>query len=255
MNIVLIGSGNTAHALGRMCRRSGHEILQVFGRNAAKVPVLASELEAMPVIGRWEMISPDADLYVVALPDQFLPELHQYFSPARGMVVHTAGSVPLSVLDKVSHDHGVLYPLQSLRAEVLHYSNIPLIVDGNTPENKTLLGDFAATLSGQVVYAGDEQRLHMHLAAVWVSNFTNYLYTIAWDICHQKGVDFRVLLPLMEHTVGRLHHFTPSEMQTGPAIRGDANTIGRHLELLHNDAKTRELYQLLSDAIAQYHRK
>jgi predicted short-subunit dehydrogenase-like oxidoreductase (DUF2520 family) len=115
--------------------------------------------------------------------------------------------------------------------------------------------DFAATLSPIVSAANDEQRLYLHLAAVWVNNFSNYLFTEASDICRENGVDFNMLLPLMEHTVWRLHLSPPASMQTGPAVRGDIKTMERHLNLLSEKPLAGKIYELLSEAIAQYHTK
>jgi predicted short-subunit dehydrogenase-like oxidoreductase (DUF2520 family) len=254
MQIVLIGSGNAATALGHLCHRGGHKIVQVFGRNKISVDALAKTIEAAPVY-QWSEITHEAELYIVSLPDSVVPTLHENFSLQKGMVVHTAGAVPMQALSKVARNYGVLYPLQSLHKNVIEYSNIPLLVDGNTPEDKTLIADFAATLSGKVAYATDEERIKLHVAAVWVNNFANHLYTIAWDFCHENQLDYFLLLPMMETTVNRQYHGKPSDFQTGPAIRGDQATIVKHLSLMEGNPEWQELYQTLTDEIARYYKK
>lgn len=254
MQIVLIGSGNAATALGHLCYRGGNKILQVFGRNSATAMELAKALDAEATF-EYEAITRDADLYIVALPDSVVPTLHEHFTLKKGLVVHTAGAVPMDALKKVSRNYGVLYPLQSLHKKLMAYSNIPLLVDGNTPEDKTLIADFAATLSGKVAYANDVERAKMHVAAVWVNNFANHLYTIAWDFCSREGLDFSLLLPMMEQTVNRIQVGKPADFQTGPAIRGDKPTMQKHLDLMEGMPEARDLYQQLSAAIAAYHKK
>ncbi len=254
MQIVLLGSGNVATAIGQLCSKAGHSVVQVYGRNPETSHKLANILGAKSV-DSWERITHMADLYIAALPDSFLPMLNQHLTLPKGMVVHTAGAVPMLSLAGVARNFGVLYPLQSLKTEENLPDNIPFLVDGNTPEDKTLLTDFAATLSPNVAVANDVQRLNLHLAAVWVNNFTNYLFTEAWEICREKGVDFRMLLPLMEHTVERLKHHPPATMQTGPALRGDYITMEKHLDLLADRPESATLYQTISDAIIRYHHK
>jgi predicted short-subunit dehydrogenase-like oxidoreductase (DUF2520 family) len=254
MDIVIIGSGNAATALGHLCHRGGHKILQVFGRNMVTVDALASAIEAAPVY-QWSDITPEAALYIVALPDTAIPTLYENFTLQKGMVVHTAGAVPMQALNKVARNYGVLYPLQSLHKKVMSYSNIPLLVDGNTPEDKTLIADFAATLSGKVAYANDEERIKLHVAAVWVNNFANHLYTIAWDFCHENQLDYSLLLPMMEETVSRQYHGKPADFQTGPAIRGDQATIVKHLSLMEGKPEWQELYQILTNKITRYYQK
>ncbi|MFL5774360.1 MAG: NAD(P)-binding domain-containing protein, partial [Flavisolibacter sp.] len=44
MDIVIIGTGNTASILGRKLKAAGHRILQVFGRDSMAASKLAYEL-------------------------------------------------------------------------------------------------------------------------------------------------------------------------------------------------------------------
>jgi predicted short-subunit dehydrogenase-like oxidoreductase (DUF2520 family) len=254
MNIVIIGSGNVGTALGHACHRANHKLVQVFSRNIAHAEELAQALEAQP-ISEWKDLTQDADIYMVALPDAMIPLLHNFFHVDKGMVVHTAGAVSVHALQKVSRNYGVLYPLQSLSKKMVAYSNIPLLVDGNTIEDKTLIADFAATLSGKVAYANDEERLKLHVAGVWANNFTNHMYTIAYDLCQHFQVEFQLLLPMMEHSVGRLHFAPPATFQTGPAIRGDASTLETHLAIMKDYPAYQILYSKLSEAIYAYHKK
>ncbi len=252
MKIVLLGSGNVATCLGRLCIFAHHEVIQVFGRNASSVAKLTEEMNSKPVM-EWSEIDPDADFYIAAVSDGALEHLHQHLKLVRGILVHTAGAVSMQVLSKISKNYGVLYPLQSLRKEIAHYHHIPLLVDGNTPDDKTLISDFAASLSGKTGYANDAQRLRLHLAAVLVSNFTNHLFTLANDFCTREKLDFNLLLPLMEHTVSRLHSFPPNLLQTGPAVRNDTGSMETHLELLSNYPGIAGIYQQMTKSIQDYH--
>jgi predicted short-subunit dehydrogenase-like oxidoreductase (DUF2520 family) len=248
MQVVIIGSGNVGSALGHACHRANHSIVQVYSRTPEHAKSLAAVIGAQPV-SHWNEITLDADFYIVALPDAMLDKLHTHFQMQKGLVVHTAGAVPVDTLKNVAPNYGVLYPLQSLHKNMMSYNSIPLLVDGNTVEDKTLIMDFAATLSEKVAYANDEERLKLHVAAVWVNNFPNNLYSIAYDLCRHFGVDFSLLLPMIEHTGGRLHFGTPSEFQTGPAQRGDVKTMETHIALMVGFPAYQELYERLSDEI------
>jgi predicted short-subunit dehydrogenase-like oxidoreductase (DUF2520 family) len=251
MKIVLLGSGNVATCLGRLCLFANYEVLQVFGRTPASVEELAKEMNAEPVT-EWSAISKDADFYIAALSDGALAAFADNLQLEKGIIVHTAGAVSMEVLSGVSKNYGVLYPLQSLRKEIVHYHHIPLLVDGNTPDNKTIIANFAASLSGKTGFANDADRLRLHLAAVLVSNFTNHLFTIANDFCLQEKIDFNLLLPLMEHTVSRLHSFPPNQIQTGPAVRNDLTSIQNHLDLLKDYPNIAHLYQVMTQSIQAY---
>ena len=164
MRIVIIGSGNVASVLGRLCKQNGHQVLQVISRNANHAKELADELNCAYADYSGDMNS-HAELYLVAVADTALFDLNQNFSVGNKLILHTAGSVSKDVLKNVSVNYGVLYPLQSLRKEMQYANDIPMLIDGNTEETITLIEDFAKTLSVNVTKANDEQRLKLHVAA------------------------------------------------------------------------------------------
>jgi predicted short-subunit dehydrogenase-like oxidoreductase (DUF2520 family) len=239
--------------LGEKIRLAGHTLVQVVARREEPAALLAAEL-GCGYTTRWEETDRNADLYLAALSDQALEELGTILTLPGRLVVHTAGSVAASVLKPVSARSGVLYPLQSLRAAIRPYPEIPLLIDANQPEDLPAIEAFARTLSPQVERAGDDTRLKLHLSAILVNNFTNYLYILADRFCQREGMDFSLLLPLIRETAGRLGRYPPEEMQTGPAIRGDRATIEKHLKLLSNYQDIKELYELFTIKIEDDYR-
>ncbi len=255
MKIVLIGSGNTATVLGKKMYRSGHAILQVYSRNLQHAKELAAELNAS-FTDSLTTLSADADLYVIAVSDTVVETVAGQFTTGNKPVVHTAGSVSMEVLQPVSSNYGVLYPLQSLRKDMERIPEIPFLVDGCTSEIKALLCDFAASLSSEVKVCTDDQRLNMHLAAVISSNFTNHLYALTQEFCNHHQLSFDLLLPLINEVAFRLRVGQAANLQTGPARRGDDATIQKHLQLLSEDESLKQLYKLLSQSIqTMYHKK
>jgi predicted short-subunit dehydrogenase-like oxidoreductase (DUF2520 family) len=248
MRIVLIGSGNAATVLGRKIKTAGHEIIQVYSRHLYNAGELADELQS-EATDVYENISTEAHLYIVALSDTALHELHLNWNAGNRLVAHTAGAVSIKALEKVSKNHGVLYPLQSLRKERTDYDDFPLLVDGNNNENLSLLNDFALTISKTVRQADDEHRMHLHVAAVIVNNFTNHLYTLAESYCNSHDVSFSLLKPLIIETADRIQEFLPANMQTGPATRNDLKTIEKHKELLTDHPLLLELYNQFTKSI------
>lgn len=249
MRVVIVGAGNVATVLGRLIKKAGHEVLQVVSRHSNNARILATELNCA-FADNSGVVDKTADLYLIAVTDSAMGQLDDTYHLGNKLVVHTAGSVSKEVLKNVTHNYGVLYPLQSLRKQNMELQqDIPLLVDANTDEALTLLQDFARTLSGNVSKANDEQRLKLHVAAVLVSNFTNHLYTLAADYCSKEGADFKLLLPLIEETALRLRHHLPGEMRTGPAIRKDIKTLEKHLRLLAPYPSIHNIYLKITDSI------
>jgi len=250
MNISIIGSGNVATVLGKRIASTGHHIREVFSPTKKHAIELAESIGASPC-SNWEEMDMSSDLYLAAISDQGLIQLCGYLNLDNKLIVHTAGSVSIHVLRSVSKNYGSFYPLQSLRKELNRIPDIPFLVDGNSNESLTLITDFAKGISDQVHRASDDQRLTLHLAAVIVNNFTNHLYSLTEKFCADNGVEFKLLSPLMSETTARLHDFSPSQTQTGPAARGDLETIAKHLQLLKTNPELRELYSVISKSIMQ----
>ena len=250
MDIVIIGTGNVATVLGRKFRMAGHQIVQVAGRNVAAISLLAKEWETT-CTDKWALINASADIIIIAVTDNAIGELAIQIKAPDCVVVHTAASVSKNMLEKSSPHFGVFYPLQSLRKDLKNIPDIPVLYDGSDEMTNTLLKKLAGTISTTpAAQAGDDMRLKLHVAAVIVSNFTNYLYTIAEDFCRKEALDFQQLLPLIEETAVRIRNISPGKVQTGPAIRHDNATIHKHLALLEKYPEIKKLYSFLSENIA-----
>lgn len=248
MNIVIIGTGNTATVLGRKLVAAGHRIVQVFGRDSNAASRLAYELNTEST-SYWNVVNRQADLYLLAVSDIAIAEIRRELNLPDRTVVHTAASVPKNILKGAAAHYGVLYPLQSLKKETLSLPEIPVIIDASDPDTLALLDGLAHSISDTVVEADDEQRAKLHLAAVFCNNFTNHLYALAADYCAREGLDFRLLLPLIRETAARVATMPPQQSQTGPALRNDRSTIDRHLALLRDHPALQRIYTLMTESI------
>jgi predicted short-subunit dehydrogenase-like oxidoreductase (DUF2520 family) len=104
----------------------------------------------------------------------------------------------------------------------------------------------AFSISNRVVELDSEKRLYLHLAAVIANNFTNHLLAQSEKILKLQQLPFDLLKPLVEETVKKAFEGSPFKNQTGPAVRNDQTTIQKHLEMLSEDEKLRELYQIIT---------
>lgn len=250
MDIVIIGTGNTATVLGRKLRNAGHRIVQVYGRDNKEASELAYELNTDST-NYWNVVNRNADLYILAVSDIAIEEILQELRLPDKTIVHTAASVSKNILKEGSEHFGVFYPLQSLKKEIDHLPEIPVIIDASDKATLDMLDVLAHSISDKVVEAGDEKRARLHLAAVVVNNFTNHLFALVEAYCKAEGLDFNLLFPLIKETTSRLNEISPSKTQTGPAIRNDQPTIEKHLELLQQYPQLQKMYELFTKSIRQ----
>lgn len=254
MNIVMIGTGNTATVFCRLIAGSGHEIVQIVGRNQAHAAALAEQYGTHPGnLSDTAYLS--ADLYIVALQDAPLYQMEN-LAPLKGkFVVHSAGSVPMDVLAAITDRYGVLYPLQTLSKQTDHVPEVPLLVSANHQPGLKLLLELARSMSPLVSEADDQQRLAYHIAAVFVSNFSNHMFALAQSFCEREGVEFSRLMPLMQEVVARARMHSPGHTQTGPAVRDDRVTIQKHLAALEQHPEMHRVYEEITNSILRLHGK
>lgn len=247
MEIVLLGSGNVATHLATALNEAGYKIVQLYSRTMRNAELLASKVGAEPV-DRVDTLYRAADFYIFSVKDAALPEIVSQMPPTTGIWVHTAGSVPLSVLSP-HKERGVLYPLQTFSKErELDLRDIPFFIEGESSATIAMLNELVKSISEKVfLLSGDKRRL-LHLAAVFASNFTNHMYTLASEIMDEEGLQFFLLHPLIAETAAKAMTMDPHAAQTGPALRFDEEVIKKHLDLL-GDPMKKELYALLSKSI------
>ena len=191
----------------------------------------------------------DADLYVVSISDSALSTLDYSAFPPQALVVHTAGSIPMDVIPLSRR--GVFYPMQTFsRQRIVDFSDIPIFVEASSEDDTTFLFDFARTINNKVYRLSSADRIYLHLAAVYCSNFVNHCYAMSEEILRQHGLPFSVMLPLVDEVAAKVHQVSPQEAQTGPAIRHDYNVIRHHLSLLEDQPRLHEIYEIMSKHIA-----
>ena len=224
---VLIGAGNVASFL-KANIKSPFELTCVGGRN------------------RICPVPKDADLYIIAVSDRSISSVAQELMNVEGLVVHTAGSVPMDVL---SHERrGVFYPLQTIsKKRQIPVSRVPFYVEASQPQDLELLQLLAESMGSKAQQMDSERRKYLHLAAVFCCNFVNRLYGITAELLAEHDIPFSAMLPLIHETADKMDELTPSEAQTGPAVRWDEAVMTQQMTLLNDEQK--QLYQLLSKSI------
>lgn len=249
MKVVMIGAGNVATHLSVALKANGFTILQIFSRTEQAASHLAKKIESAWTNNIQEL-NQEADIYIFALKDDVLSETIAKINIPNAIFLHTAGSVDISVFAKKNNSYGVIYPLQTLsKAKNVDFSQVPLFVEGNNAETTEILFDIAEKLSIKCFKINSEQRLKIHLSAVFASNFVNYMYTVAEKIVGETELPFSILEPLILETAYKISTLSPQKAQTGPALRFDTEVMKKHILLLEEKPQLQELYSLISKEI------
>ncbi len=249
--IVIIGTGKLAWHLGSALKSAGFEIVQVVGRTAEKSGKLAQELGAQFVVSI-DSVNLYADLYVLCVSDDIIHEVIKTMPVVNGICVHVSGSKGIDVFGEKYKNFGIFYPLQTFsEGRKLNFIDIPILIEANSEVNNKKLIMFAENVSNNVFEVNSEERIKLHLAAVFVSNFVNALLSVGNELISETNLPFRILYSLVLETVNKAFDSNPDHSQTGPALRGDHGTMDAHLQMLQNKPELAALYSLFSNYITQ----
>lgn len=254
MKIAIIGAGNVASHLAPAFFEKGHQIECIFNRTFSKAVKLAEKCQSK-AIDDLSKITADSEIYLIAVSDDAIvpvvKELDNILD-ARSLVMHTAGNVPSNVFSPYFKNFGVFYPLQSfVTGRHISLENVPLCYCASNAESALIINKAASGIFENIMLMSDEKRQKLHIPAVIVNNYINYLCATAKGYCEKEGLPYDLLFPLMEETMDRI--WTSEDlmsMQTGPAIRGDHKTINRHLKELKPYPDLQRLYRYLARHIS-----
>jgi len=253
-NVVIIGAGNLATQLALSLFEKGIQVKQVYSRKIESASELAGKMNAA-FTNNLSDLDTKADLYVIAVKDSAIQEvLENIVIDEDQLIVHTAGSVPMNILEGFSTNYGVFYPLQTFsKSRKIDFSDIPICIEASHATTFLELEKLGEKLSSSVNQINSEERKTLHLAAVFVNNFVNHLYAVGADILHDKKLDFDLLKPLIRETAEKIESLTPIEAQTGPAKRNDQNTIDAQLKMLQDKPEFQKIYSFATESIFRLH--
>lgn len=268
LNISFAGAGNTAYRLSLSLKAAGCNVSYVWNRSheaACTLVKILNKHENNPhnlnkTIST-ENISnlSDSDVILLTLSDDAIKDVFSIISEfesvksGRTIVCHTSGATSIDILNSIPH-YAVFYPLMTLsKNKPVDMKIVPFLLESSDQPTQEVLVKLCDYLGAEYRECSSEERLRMHLAAVYVSNFVNYLLGLSYDISSPYHT---FLLPLATETVRKAFLYGhPGYVQTGPALRNDTTTILKHLEILKDMDEHRVVYELITKQIGNSSKK
>ena len=251
--VFIFGAGRAGRSLARALRAGGVQIVGLHGRHAS----IDEGITAGAPPG--SLGSASCVLVTVrdAQLDSALATLATASLAPQAIVLHASGSADpgaLTDLRSAGHPCGTFHPLVALSdpahaPQTLRGAWIGVDGDGDARRVSERL---AAAVGAQVLYIPPGEKPRYHAAAVFASNFPTVLMCLAEELLREVGiapeVAGRALHPLFASAVENLRGGAGADALTGPIVRGDTNTVERHLLALRARAHpdTLDAYRALS---------
>jgi len=247
----MIGAGNVSTHISRHFLSAGHQISCVYSRSEESAQRLSGEL-GVPGTSHMEEVPLEADFFIFCVPDLAVAEVAGQLRGRNGIWLHTAGALSIEVFQSIVNEFGVLYPLQSLSKDrIIGKDQIPFLLEASSLLVMERITSLANSISEKVEKVDSHTRLKVHLAAVFANNFSNHMVHVAQQILEEANLDAGLLDLLLEETFHKLRVMDSFSAQTGPAVRGDQETMNKHRELLKDHPELEKLYTFISRDITR----
>lgn len=263
--LAIIGGGRVGQTLGRIWLERGWPIVAVTCRDATHASSAAAFIKttaAADNVAAAEL----ARILIVTTSDGAVAPTVEALADAGAIradhvVLHTSGALQLIALDAAREAGaavGSIHPIHSFAAPVSDPGRLAGVVWGVTaePAARDMALRLVADAGGEPAEVDDADRAVYHAAAAVASNAT--VGVLGFAIALLKSCGFaddlaeRALLALARQTLDNVKEMGIIDALTGPVVRGDIDTVARHLAALGSrEGEAAEDYRVLSRLVLE----
>lgn len=259
MNIGIVGAGNVGVALAMALKEKGFKLGGLCCRTEESARRASEKLGVAYSMGP-EEVTRHADIVFITTPDRVIGDVCREIAQNGGfrdgqVVLHTSGAHDSTLLEPAKQAGAnilSMHPLQTFPSSETGFQNLPgsyFTLEGD--ERALEVGQkLVAALEGVALTIPTEMKPLYHASACVVCNYFVALIDLGLKMMEVAGVDRRkalpAMMPLIEGTLANMKRVGVPQALTGPIDRGDASTIGRHLEKMKEAMpRVMEIYRLL----------
>jgi predicted short-subunit dehydrogenase-like oxidoreductase (DUF2520 family) len=250
-NVAIIGPGKVGTSFGILYARNGGRVIAVGGRNLDKTKAAAAQINGNVISTSMHDAAQSADYIIISVSDDAIQSVCETIAEEKGfregsVVIHCSGALSSLVLasahDKCTCHLGSMHPLQTFPDVSSALQKLPGAYCFYEGDRETLpfINHFAQVIGMIPVQIERNLKSLYHVSAVIACNYLIALFDAAIETASLSGIEPKdawfALRPLIEATVQNVDTLGTTSALTGPIVRGDADTVRKHLRDLDNTA-------------------
>jgi len=259
-DIAIIGAGKLGTALGYSLSKKGYRVKALSCRS------LSSVKESHRIIGEGKAFTDniqtakEGEVLLLCVPDGKIEKVVQELAQGalrwrEKYVFHCSGLLPSEVLKPLKAKGALtasLHPVQSFSQKEGELEKFKGVYFGLEGDNKALdlARQIVSLLGGYSLFIRGQDKALYHAACSMASNFFIVLLDVALSLLKSIGLEegqaFETLMPLVQGTLHNVKEFNIENSLTGPVIRGDQESVERHLDALRKFPGYYEIYLCLA---------
>jgi predicted short-subunit dehydrogenase-like oxidoreductase (DUF2520 family) len=263
--IAIVGPGRLGSALAISLKRAGYEISEIVSRNNAGSKQRARSL-ARRVGAR---VSPgdnarlDADIVWFCVPDREIAsasrQLASIVSWEGKTAFHSSGALASDELNALRR-HGAavasLHPMMTfVNGSIAPLQGVPFAIEGDKVA-VLVARRVVKNLGAEAFAIRKQQKAAYHARGSFASPLLVALLVTGEQLARKAGLSAvearKKMLPIVKQTIANYEALGPAGAFSGPIVRGDAETVGKHGRALAKTPEARAVYLALARAALRY---
>jgi predicted short-subunit dehydrogenase-like oxidoreductase (DUF2520 family) len=273
--IAVVGAGNLACALATRLYQAGYVIDQIISRKSGasshRAERLAGDVGASAfVIGGGRKSAANsrtqnmtAEIVWFCVPDGAIAGAAQLLATAinwKGKVaLHSSGALTsneLAVLRRRGAAVASVHPFMTfVRGSRPAFAGVPFALEGDRKATQAARA-IVKNLGADAYSIRAEDKAAYHAWGTFASPLLTALFASSEQVASRAGVKPRTarqrMLPMLRQTLANYEEFGAAGAFSGPIIRGDLDTVKRHLRVLRGTPVALEVYISLARAAAAF---
>ena len=278
--ITIVGAGNLGKALAMCLHRAGYVIDQVVFRNSGasrrRAAALAKRVGARAVDVARATI--DSDVVWLCVPDDAVAKVARSLAQNadwRGRVaLHSSGALASDEMVALRRRGALaasVHPMMTFvagsrqaglsRTGLLHtgaqpsLAGVPFAIEGDAPAVRASRA-IVKELGGKAYTIRRQDKVAYHAWGTFASPLLTALLATTEHVAAAAGLNRREakrrMLPILQQTLANYAALDAAGAFSGPIVRGDVETIRRHLRVLRKVPEAGEVYAALAKAAVRY---
>lgn len=264
--ITIVGAGNLANSIAAVLTRAGYEIKEVIARSGGGS--LRSAQALAKKAGARAAVTPTAEGRIIwfCVPDAEIARAARALAGKAAKVdwkgkvaLHSSGALSsdeLGALRRRGAAVASVHPLMTfVRGSRPSLAGVPFAIEGDAAAMR-VARRIVKDLGGDAYSIRKADKSAYHAWGTFASPLFTALLAAAEDVAAAAGVKRnearRRMIPILLQTLANYASFGAAGAFSGPIVRGDVETVKRHLRVLRNVPAARDAYSALAKAALIY---
>ncbi len=262
--VAIVGAGNLGSALAHALQKSGYAIEAVVARSGGASLRRAQRLARQVGAGAaTDLSGVEARLVWFCVPDSAISAAAQSLVKQvewKGRVaVHSSGALSsdeLAALRRRGAAVASVHPLMTfVRRSRPSLRGVPFAIEGDAAAVR-VARRVVEDLGGHAYSIGKKDKAAYHAWGTFASPLFTALLATTEEVATLAGVSRKAarqrMIPILLQTLANYSSFGAAGAFSGPIVRGDVDTVKRHLRVLRGSGVACDVYVALAGAALRY---